>query len=44
MSKTGKNTSAKRVLEIRAGEGGQDARVFVSELALAYLKLAAGKG
>lgn len=27
-------------LEIRAAEGGEDARLFTAELALAYLKLA----
>lgn len=32
-----------RILEIRAGEGGEDARIFVAELATAYLKLADGK-
>jgi len=33
----------KRTIEIRAGEGGEDARIFVAELAIAYLKLAAEK-
>jgi protein subunit release factor A len=28
-------------LEIRAGEGGEDARIFVAEIAQAYLKLSA---
>ena len=28
-----------RVIEIRSAEGGEDARIFVAELALAYLKL-----
>ena len=32
---------SKRTIEIRAGEGGEDARLFVAELAAAYLKLAA---
>lgn len=32
-----------RILEIRAGEGGGDARLFVADLAAAYLKLADGK-
>ena len=27
-------------LELRAGEGGEDARLFVAELALAYRRLA----
>lgn len=34
----------KRILELRAGEGGQDARLLVAELALAYVKLAAQRG
>lgn len=29
-----------RILEIRAAEGGADARLFVAELAIAYLKMA----
>jgi len=33
-----------RVMELRAGEGGADARQFVVELADAYLRLAAKKG
>lgn len=31
-----------RLVEIRAGEGGADARIFVAELACAYLRLASG--
>jgi protein subunit release factor A len=31
-----------RVVEIRAGEGGADARIFVAELAIAYLRFASG--
>lgn len=34
----------KRVLEIRAAEGGLDAKLFVAELAEAYLKLASRWG
>jgi protein subunit release factor A len=30
----------RRTLEIRAGEGGIDAKRFVAEMAIAYLKLA----
>ena len=30
---------AERTLEIRAGEGGEDARLFVGELARAYIGL-----
>lgn len=33
-----------RTLEIRAGEGGVDAKLFVAQLAEAYLKLATRKG
>ena len=33
-----------RTIEIRAGEGGEDARLFVAELAQAYVKLAAAHG
>ncbi len=32
------------ILEIRAGEGGGDARVFAAELAEAYRRLADRKG
>lgn len=28
------------IIEIRSGEGGADARIFVAELAIAYEKLA----
>lgn len=28
-----------RTIEIRAGEGGQDARLFVAELALSYIRM-----
>lgn len=31
-------------IEIRPAEGGQDAELFASELAEAYVKFAAGKG
>jgi len=33
-----------RTVEIRAGEGGSDARLFVAELAEAYLSLASRFG
>ena len=33
----------KQVIEIRSGEGGADSRIFVAELANAYLKLATRK-
>jgi protein subunit release factor A len=39
MPKTGKC-----IIEIRAGEGGEDARLFVAELATAYQRLADTKG
>lgn len=31
----------KRIIEIRAGEGGDDAKLFVAELALAYSRFCA---
>ncbi len=34
----------RRILEIRAAEGGADARLFVAELATAYLDLALREG
>jgi len=34
----------KRIIEIRAGEGGQDSCQFVAELAKAYLALANREG
>lgn len=36
--------SRMRILEIRAGEGGTDARLFVAQLAEAYLRLSTRKG
>lgn len=35
---------ASRIVEIRAGEGGEDARLFAAELAQSYLRLADRKG
>lgn len=35
---------SKRTIEIRAGEGGEDARLFVAELAQCYIKLASAHG
>lgn len=35
---------SKRTIEIRAGEGGEDARLFVAELAQCYIKLASTFG
>lgn len=32
------------LVEMRAGQGGQDARCFVAELAMVYHRLAAHKG
>jgi len=32
------------ILELRAGEGGLDARLLVAEMALAYTKLATRRG
>lgn len=34
------SASEKRIIEIRAAEGGEDARMFVAELAQAYCRLA----
>ncbi len=34
----------KRTIEIRSGEGGLDAKLFVADLAEAYRKLATRKG
>lgn len=34
----------KRIIEIRAAEGGEDARLFVADLALAYIRLAGREG
>ena len=34
----------KRILEVRAAEGGADAKLFVSDLIAAYTKLATRKG
>ena len=39
-----KETAMKRVIEIRAAEGGEDSKLFVSDLATAYQKLGAKKG
>lgn len=33
-----------RTIEIRAAEGGEDARIFVAELATAYIALAGRYG
>ena len=35
-----KDTAMKRMLEIRAAEGGEDSKLFVNDLAQAYLRLA----
>ncbi len=34
----------KRVIEIRAAEGGEDSRLFVKDMAQAYVKFAHSKG
>jgi protein subunit release factor A len=34
----------KKVIEIRAAEGGDDSKLFVKDLAKAYIKLASSKG
>jgi len=38
------NGHQKRTIEIRAGEGGDDARLFARELAASYEKACAGLG
>lgn len=39
-----KDGHQKRTIEIRAAEGGEDARLFVAELAIAYIALAGRLG
>jgi protein subunit release factor A len=34
----------KRIIEIRAAEGGEDSKLFVKDLATAYIKLAQREG
>ena len=34
----------KRVIEIRSAEGGEDSKLFVKDMAQAYLKFAQSKG
>ena len=34
----------KRVIEIRAAEGGEDSKLFVKDLAQAYIRLASRRG
>jgi len=34
----------KKVIEIRAAEGGDDSKLFVKDLAQSYVKLATNKG
>ena len=34
----------KRVIEIRAAEGGDDSKLFVKDLAQSYIKFAQSKG
>ena len=38
------NGHRKRTIEIRAAEGGEDARLFVAELAVAYIALSGRLG
>jgi protein subunit release factor A len=35
-----KETPMKRVIEIRAAEGGEDSKLFVKDMAQAYIKFA----
>ena len=39
-----KETIMKRVIEVRAAEGGEDSKLFVKDLAQAYIKFAQSKG
>jgi protein subunit release factor A len=39
-----KENAMKRVIEIRAAEGGEDSKLFVSDLATAYSKLGSKLG
>lgn len=39
-----KEKTMKRVIEIRAAEGGEDSKLFVQDLAQAYIKFAHSKG
>ena len=39
-----KENTMKRVIEIRAAEGGEDSKLFVKDLAQAYIRLAARHG
>ncbi len=41
---TVKVTQMKRVIEIRAAEGGEDSKLFVKDLAQAYIRLASRHG
>lgn len=41
---TNKEKPMKRVIEIRAAEGGEDSKLFVQDLAQAYIKFAHSKG
>ena len=34
----------KRVIEIRSAEGGEDSKLFVKDMAQAYIKFAQSKG
>lgn len=34
----------KKIIEIRAAEGGEDSKLFVKDLAQAYIKFAHSKG
>lgn len=39
-----KEKAMKRVIEIRAAEGGEDSKLFVKDMAQAYIKFAQSKG
>lgn len=39
-----KVTQMKKIIEIRAAEGGEDSKLFVKDLAQAYIRLASRHG
>ena len=39
-----RRTIMKRIIEVRAAEGGEDSKLFVKDLAQAYIKFAQSKG
>lgn len=39
-----KEITMKRVIEVRAAEGGEDSKLFAKDMAQAYIKFAQSKG